>query len=67
MSKVDELGQYGDEALRWAVESATEREKDALIELAMLVAAQMEGPGRVLADSKRPVWRLPGAEDDGRA
>jgi hypothetical protein len=46
MSKVDELRQYADEALRWAAESTTEREKDALIELArtwMLAAARMEG------------------------
>jgi hypothetical protein len=34
MSKVDEFRQYADEAIRWAFQSKTEKERQACIELA---------------------------------
>jgi hypothetical protein len=34
MSKVDQFRQYADEAIRWALQSKTEKERQACIELA---------------------------------
>ena len=55
MSKAEEFRQYAEEAFRWAVEATTEKEKQALIDLARTwtqAAMQIEAP--MTLDNKPP-------------
>jgi phage-related minor tail protein len=54
MSMADEFRQYAEDALRWAEQSATASEKQALIELARTWSQAAVQIGRTMGPSDKP-------------
>ena len=60
MSKADQFRQYAEEAMRWAYQSKTEKNKQALIELARTwTQAAVQSDSTVVVNDNAPEHRAP--------
>jgi hypothetical protein len=60
MSKAEEFRQYAEEALRWAYQSKTEKDKQALVDLARTwTQAAMQSERILVFNSSPPEARAP--------
>jgi len=60
MSEADQFRQYADEALRWATQAKTEKEKEALIDLARTwMQATLESESTFVVNSSPLEARAP--------